>query len=153
MARDVTSPIPLRLTRHWIVLLVCCLHGVRSQSDLSGPILCYHCVGVENNSSCSDPFDEKTNTAATKEECIHGVCVKWTRYINNVRMLERTCSARMTLNIMKIDGVCRTESDGNGYLCMCGKHLCNGTASPSISLLSAVLCALISFRQWLPWFR
>ncbi|XP_021362506.1 protein quiver-like [Mizuhopecten yessoensis] len=119
----------------------------------SWPILCYHCVGVENNSTCSDPFDEKTNTAATKEECIHGVCVKWTRYINGIRMMERTCSARMDLNIMKIDGVCRTESDGNGYLCMCGKHLCNGTPSLNLSLLSAALCALVSFHQWLPWFR
>ena len=42
--------------------------------------------------------------------------------------MHRTCSARMThFKIMMIDGVCRSERTGNGYLCMCGKHLCNGT--------------------------
>ena len=43
----------------------------------------------------------------------------------------RTCSADLNFYLTLIDGVCRTERSGNGYLCMCGKHLCNA-ANPLV---------------------
>ena len=64
--------------------------------------------------------------------------------------MHRTCSARMThFKIMMIDGVCRSERTGNGYLCMCGKHLCNGTGKykPSAYNFAIVLSALFLLKQ------
>lgn len=68
--------------------------------------------------------------------------------------LERTCSAKMDMNIMLIDGVCRTESFGNGYLCMCGRNLCNSGFSrlklTRAHVVSITLCLLLTFF-WFPW--
>lgn len=63
-------------------------------------------------------------------------------------MLYRTCSTRLPLNIM-LHSVCKTERNGNGYLCMCATDLCNAApaltpsrAQPIIALLTATLLLL-----------
>ena len=43
--------------------------------------------------------------------------------------MHRTCTEEIPLNIMLIH-VCKTERNGNGYLCMCPDDLCN--VAPSL---------------------
>ena len=71
-------------------------------------------------------------------------------FISDKLYMHRTCSARMShFKIMMIDGVCRSERTGNGYLCMCGKHLCNsaGKHKPCSSVYIAVLCLVLFLKQ------
>ena len=42
--------------------------------------------------------------------------------------MHRTCSEELPLNIM-LNSVCKTERNGNGYLCMCEDDLCNGSSN------------------------
>ncbi|KAJ8307607.1 hypothetical protein KUTeg_014841 [Tegillarca granosa] len=92
-----------------------------------------------------------------EQECPRGVCLKWTYYVGGTLWIERTCSARLDFNIMMIDGVCRTESKGNGDLCMCGKHLCNSghdlhkINTTNLFLLSVSL--VITQHLWSLWER
>ena len=53
--------------------------------------------------------------------------------------MHRTCSERHDFRIMMIDGVCRSERNGNGYLCMCGKHLCNAGSRDALHSIALVL--------------
>ena len=67
--------------------------------------------------------------------------------------MRRTCSARMShFKIMMIDGVCRSERTGNGYLCMCGKHLCNSARQfqPYNCIYFAVFSVILYFKQLSP---
>lgn len=137
-----------------LLILSCCV-AVYGQDDLTVPIRCYMCISrLDKNDTCNDPVDSRTNNFLKDEECHKGVCVKWTRYINGKLYLERTCSAKMDMNIMLIDGVCRTESFGNGYLCMCGRNLCNSGFSrlrlTQSHVVSLIPCLLLTFF-WLPW--
>ncbi|XP_048729193.1 protein quiver-like [Ostrea edulis] len=137
-----------------LLILSCCV-SVFGQADLTVPIRCYMCISrIEENDTCNDPIDKRTKNNLLDEECLSGVCVKWTRYIDGKIYLERTCSAKMDMNIMLIDGVCRTESFGNGYLCMCGRNLCNTGISQlkltQAHMVSLILCLLFTFF-WLPW--
>ena len=45
-----------------------------------------------------------------------------------VLMMERTCSEKVEL-LIPLNQVCRTERNGNGYLCMCAKDFCNGAST------------------------
>ncbi|KAH9523889.1 hypothetical protein Btru_047331, partial [Bulinus truncatus] len=92
------------------------------------PIRCYICDGAAENSTCSDPIDVNHSEVGTKE-CTRGICLKWTKYRGGVLRMIRICSEDLDFQLVKIDGVCRTERNGNGYLCMCGKHLCNSIPS------------------------
>ncbi|BFZ22641.1 hypothetical protein BsWGS_25680 [Bradybaena similaris] len=87
-----------------------------------GKIECYTCEGTAENSTCSDPFDV---SGIGIKVCERGICLKWTKYRGGVLQMIRTCSADVDFHLTMIDGVCRTERNGNGYLCMCGKRLCN----------------------------
>ncbi|CAG5122916.1 unnamed protein product [Candidula unifasciata] len=66
-----------------------------------------------------------TQGSVSTKVCDRGICLKWTKYREGVLQMIRTCSADLDFHLTMIDGVCRTERNGNGYLCMCGKHLCN----------------------------
>ncbi|KAL5010265.1 hypothetical protein ScPMuIL_012570 [Solemya velum] len=130
----------------------------RAQDDYSVPIKCYFCYGKAVNSTCADPMNVKTNTHLVIHECPHGVCVKWTRYKNHELYIQRTCTAEMDIKLMMIDGVCRTESRGNGELCMCGKNLCNSARSQTTNTfpltLSVPIFHLLIYNQVvLPWLR
>lgn len=133
------------------------VRSATAQNDYSGPIKCYYCFGDADNSSCADPVNPRKEKGKTLEviECEHGVCLKWTHYWNNKLYMRRTCSARMShFKIMMIDGVCRSERTGNGYLCMCGKHLCNGARKfqSHISIYAAIFAIVIFSKQLtLPW--
>ncbi|XP_071103956.1 UPAR/Ly6 domain-containing protein qvr-like [Haliotis cracherodii] len=136
-----------------IILLSWNVAPSSAQDDYTEPITCYICAGRAINSTCSDPIDVKRKELK-KKDCGKGICLKWTFYKENVLYLQRTCSADLNFHLTMIDGVCRTERNGNGYLCMCGKNLCNvakqsGPNSSAILLL-LVCYALISQRQ-LPW--
>lgn len=66
----------------------------------------------------------------------------------------RTCSADLNFHLTLIDGVCRTERNGNGYLCMCGKHLCNAAqplAGPvwTLGMLLAAYSVIVQRWLWL----
>lgn len=123
-----------------------------AQNDYSGPIKCFYCFGEAVNSSCADPVNPRTEKGKSLEviECEHGVCLKWTHFWQNKLYMRRTCSARMThFKIMMIDGVCRSERTGNGYLCMCGKHLCNSSTrlQPYSCIYIAVFTVIACFKQ------
>ncbi|KAL4228539.1 hypothetical protein ACF0H5_011589 [Mactra antiquata] len=120
--------------------------------DYSDPIQCYYCFGPAVNSSCADPVFPKEDKGKTLVpiECQSGICLKWTRYYNNELYMHRTCSHRLkAFKIMMIDGVCRSERTGNGYLCMCGRHLCNSADikhhKNTNILLSLITTVLITF--------
>ncbi|CAL1542582.1 unnamed protein product [Lymnaea stagnalis] len=119
--------------------------------DYSDPIKCYICDGTAENSTCSDPIDLNHSEVRTKE-CDKGICLKWTKYRGGVLQMIRVCSADLDFHLTMIDGVCRTERNGNGYLCMCGKHLCNSGPGLHPTLLSRapyvmtlIVLAYISF--------
>ncbi|KAK3105687.1 hypothetical protein FSP39_003433, partial [Pinctada imbricata] len=121
-------------------------------SLITGPIECYTCIGDANNSSCADPVNIRRFPLESRE-CIHGVCLKWTHYINGKLYIERTCSALLEMNIMLVHDVCRTESFGNGYLCMCGRHLCNGGNSNHKSLVNLLTFTSILIMCLYRWMR
>lgn len=114
-----------------------------SNVSTDGSITCYKCMGTLVNSSCADPFSVENKSV---KECPQGLCIKWTRKLNGVWYMERTCSDDLTIFINLIDRVCRTERNGNGYLCMCGKRLCNSANHPAISsvILQATLVSLLT---------
>lgn len=68
-------------------------------------------------------------------------------------MMERTCSAKLNIHIMLVDGVCRRESFGNGYLCMCGKHLCNEGNSLNLANTYVFYLFFLISANWLLWLR
>ncbi|KAK7492726.1 hypothetical protein BaRGS_00016031, partial [Batillaria attramentaria] len=116
------------------------------------PITCYMCRGRADNSTCADPVDPRDNPHLVERECINGACLKWTKYENGILQMIRTCSADLNFHLTMIDGVCRTERNGNGFLCMCGKHLCN-TAQPTAGaswLLASSLVSCLVAKQLLP---
>lgn len=41
----------------------------------------------------------------------------------------RTCTNELDFHLPLVNGVCQRESDGFGFLCMCGMPLCNRAAS------------------------
>lgn len=124
---------------------------VKAQNDYSGPIKCYYCFGEADNSSCADPVNPRKDKGSLEViECEHGICLKWTSYWHNKLYMRRTCSARLTsFKIMMIDGVCRSERTGNGYLCMCGKHLCNSARNlqPYYSVYTALFFLIFYSKQ------
>ncbi|XP_041372054.1 protein quiver-like isoform X2 [Gigantopelta aegis] len=124
-----------------------------AQNDYTDPITCYTCEGTAVNSTCADPLPVKKNTDLIKKECGRGICLKWTFYRGGTLFMQRTCSSDLNFHLTMIDGVCRTERNGNGYLCMCGRNLCNGStrpsASPRILFLLLVCYTLISQRRLL----
>lgn len=73
--------------------------------------------------------------------------------ISDVLMMERTCSAKLNIHIMLVDGVCRRESFGNGYLCMCGKHLCNEGNSLNLANTYVFYLFFLISANWLLWLR
>ena len=64
----------------------------------------------------------------------------------------RTCSDRLNFKLTMIDGVCRTERNGNGYLCMCGKNKCNSAPSPlrpvTFTPLLTFTLFVVAFTCW-----
>ncbi|XP_070174390.1 UPAR/Ly6 domain-containing protein qvr-like [Littorina saxatilis] len=109
-----------------VAVLMVVLGSTRADTtDFSNPIVCYTCRGPAVNSSCADPVEPRLNVHLVEKECNNGVCVKWAKYERGVLQIIRTCSAELNFHLTMIDGVCRTERNGNGYLCMCGTHLCN----------------------------
>lgn len=125
---------------------------VISQDDYSGPIKCYSCFDTAQNSTCADPIDPLNNKLPL-DECINGVCVKMTRYVDYTLMMERTCSAKLNIHIMLVDGVCRRESFGNGYLCMCGKQLCNEANNHKLANTHVFYIFFLLSTYWLLWLR
>ncbi|RUS81328.1 hypothetical protein EGW08_010895 [Elysia chlorotica] len=106
-----------------VIVLVAVLATGFAQNDFSESIQCYKCKGEASNSSCADPVDtEKIG----QKKCNRGICLKWTKYEGNILQIYRSCSSDLNFQLTMIDGVCRTERNGNGWLCMCGKRLCNG---------------------------
>ncbi|KAI8767246.1 protein quiver, partial [Biomphalaria glabrata] len=69
-----------------------------------------------------------------------------------VLQMIRVCSADLDFHLTMLDGVCRTERNGNGYLCMCGKHLCNSVSTPhggaSLRALMTILLILCIYTYW-----
>lgn len=114
----------ITLTTVTIVILVT-MGGVQGQDiDYTDPFKCFFCFGPAKNSSCSDPVIQPKTLSVI--ECETGICLKWTLLYNNTMYMHRTCSDRLEdFQINMMDGVCRTESSGTGYLCMCGNNLCN----------------------------
>ncbi|GFN87958.1 protein quiver [Plakobranchus ocellatus] len=110
-----------------IIFLILIGVGV-AQNDFSDPITCYICNGTASNSTCADPIDVD-DPSVTQKECDRGICLKWTKYKGRVLQMIRTCSSDLNFHLTMIHDVCRTERNGNGKLCMCGKHLCNGATS------------------------
>ncbi|KAL8561879.1 hypothetical protein ACOMHN_046669 [Nucella lapillus] len=117
----------------------------------SDPIVCYTCRGPAVNSTCADPVDPRTNSDLVEKTCNNGVCLKWTKYERGRLQMIRTCSAELNFHLTMIDGVCRTERNGNGYLCMCGKHLCNAArplvgSSWGLAILLAAYSVIVQRR-------
>lgn len=67
--------------------------------------------------------------------------------------MERTCSAKLNIHIMLVDGVCRRESFGNGYLCMCGKQLCNEANNHKLANTHVFYIFFLLSTYWLLWLR
>ncbi|KAK3596300.1 hypothetical protein CHS0354_009796 [Potamilus streckersoni] len=119
------------------------------------PIKCYYCFAPAVNSTCADPISQKHEVRRGLEiiECDYGVCLKWTHYWNGKLHIRRTCSAKLSgFRIMMIDGVCRKERNDNGYLCMCGKNLCNTSCRirgfPNMLILQLIcLCVIAGFTS------
>ncbi|KAF6038877.1 hypothetical protein EB796_002813 [Bugula neritina] len=88
---------------------------------------CYKCVGKANNSSCSDPFvrEEKDINEVKVIPCNRGACLKRLLKSNGTPMIMRTCTNELDFKLPLVNNVCQKESDGFGYLCMCGRDLCN----------------------------
>ena len=68
------------------------------------------------------------------------------RHFADTLMMIRTCSSDLSFDLTMIDGVCRSERSGNGYICMCGKHLCN-SATLMISLSSKTIFFVLSVER------
>lgn len=134
----------------FIILVLFFTDGI-AQDDYSVPIKCYSCYDRAQNSSCADPIDNLNNNLP-QTECLHGVCVKMTKYEKNVLMMHRTCSAKLNIHIMLVNGVCRRESYGNGYLCMCGKHLCNEGSSRKLANTHMFYIFFVLSTNMLLWF-
>lgn len=131
-----------------VMLAVVTIGEVQGQEDdYTDPIKCFYCFGQAHNSTCADPVHPKEDKGKSLHviECESGICLKWTHTYDNVLYMHRTCSHRLKdFNIMMIDGVCRSERDGKGYLCMCGKHLCNSTETlHSVNTGVLTLCSII----------
>ncbi|XP_012944992.1 protein quiver [Aplysia californica] len=108
---------------------------VSGQDDYSVPIKCYTCEGAAENSTCADPLDvNHSEIQAGIKTCEQGICLKWTKYKQGKLQMIRTCTADLNFHLTMIDGVCRTERNGNGYLCMCGKNMCNMATGRHVTL-------------------
>lgn len=70
-------------------------------------------------------------------------------YFSDNLYMHRTCSAKLNIHIMLVDGVCRSESFGNGYLCMCGKHLCNEANSLKLANTQVFYLSFLMSTIWL----
>lgn len=130
------------------VVILVTMECVRGQvDDYSDPISCYYCFGPAENSTCADPVNPKEDKGKTLTviECDSGICLKWTHFHKNVMYMHRTCSDKLNeFKIMMIDGVCRSERTGNGYLCMCGRHLCNDASRRHVEILCATILTTLS---------
>ena len=58
-------------------------------------------------------------------------------------MMQRTCSEKVNMHI-PLNTVCRTERNGNGYLCMCAKDHCNSAPSLGPTGGSVLLLTLLA---------
>ncbi|XP_045208055.2 protein quiver-like [Mercenaria mercenaria] len=137
-----------------ILVTMDCVRG--QVDDYSDPISCYYCFGPAENSTCADPVNPKEDKGKTLTviDCDNGICLKWTHYYKNVLYMHRTCSNKLNdFKIMMIDGVCRSEREGKGYLCMCGRHLCNSADTGQLAgkfctaLLTTISILFILFRE------
>ncbi|XP_074653035.1 UPAR/Ly6 domain-containing protein qvr-like [Tubulanus polymorphus] len=117
------------------------------QQEYGGDIDCFKCEGLAGNSTCSSFENSTTSDEIFLKTCRGGVCVKWTHYREGRLILERTCSNDLNLNLLLSEG-CRRERSGNGYLCMCGSHSCNGSP-PKIS--AAWLTSTVTISVLLSW--
>lgn len=59
-----------------------------------------------------------------------------------IPMIMRTCTNELDFKLPLVNNVCQQESDGFGYLCMCGRGLCNKASSLS-STTSCLLMAVV----------
>lgn len=88
------------------------------------PILCYKCMGIEEEHFCNDPF----NVTHPELELIRckEYCVKWTRKtLSGKSLVQRTCSSELDIKLRKTS-VCIEESrPSEGQLCFCDKDQCN----------------------------
>lgn len=70
-------------------------------------------------------------------------------------MITRTCTNELDFNLPLVNGVCQKDSNGFGFLCMCGMPLCNGvsplrydnTCSSLYMYLLGVIYSLTAFTS------
>ncbi|KAK3596301.1 hypothetical protein CHS0354_009797 [Potamilus streckersoni] len=99
-----------------------------AQDDLSDPIKCYSCFAPAIDNICANPVKQEYDVFKGMDvvECAYGVCIKWIYYFNGMLHVHRTCSAKVSgFRLIMASNVCRKERNNNGYLCMCGRNLCN----------------------------
>jgi len=65
-------------------------------------------------------------------------------------MIVRTCSNEIDFHLPLVNNVCQQESNGNGYLCMCGMPLCNNAWSGNYhrGVILSLLLTLGSVIVW-----
>ncbi|KAK3745878.1 hypothetical protein RRG08_015605 [Elysia crispata] len=126
-----------------LLVFIAVLGSGLAQNDFSDPIMCYKCDGEAMNSSCADPVEVDT---IDQKKCNRGICLKWTKYVGTVLQIYRSCSSDLNFQLTMIDGVCRTERNGNGWLCMCGKHLCNRSPPRPVQkgIMTSFVAVLVS---------
>ncbi|XP_050406914.1 uncharacterized protein LOC126822209 [Patella vulgata] len=107
-------------------------------------INCYFCSSSSTSSDhfCGDPFN-LSHPALTTIPC-EGYCAKWVieKTPGELRYT-RTCSKHMQMK-MHINLVCMKERGSHkGHLCFCGEHGCNLATTPSISMTTLWILALM----------